>query len=322
MVKLKSLCQACLDNKSWLNWSTRQTTERAFEYFSLAVGNLTIDRISSLHIGALKKWLHQGRSAASVNMYIRAIRAVFNWAVEQELLEYNPFSGVKLFKTPRKHKKRYNNDEFQKVMESCKTTIWRARILVGKTTGMRRGAVLNLTIDDIDFVNGVIHVQPKRETKTTWWWMPKDKERRPVPLIDEVAVLFRELIRCSPNKPYLLLTDRVYRNNMRLKKAGILSDRIRRCPYENFNRDFRRILNRAGVKATFHDLRRTFATEMVNEVNPADLMKLMGLSDMSTLVTYYLVYDESTCRRAGQYASALLKQGVSPESRYPKRKAM
>jgi len=72
-----------------------------------------------------------------------------------------------------------------------RSPVWKARILVAKTAGPRRGEVVNLTLSDIDFAKGRLIVQPKEDTRYTWRWVVKD--RREVPLVDEVAQLLIDI---------------------------------------------------------------------------------------------------------------------------------
>jgi len=151
--------------------------------------------------------------------------------------------------------------------------------------------VLNLTVDDVDFDHGVIHVQPKKDTAYTWAWNVKDKERRMVPLVESLSDLLIRMLEALPaGQPYLTLTPQRYRRLRMLKEAGTLSDRLRVCPDENFTKPFERIVSRAGVKSgTFHDLRRTCITEWLESgLRPHEVMTLAGHSNIDTTMKYYV----------------------------------
>ena len=123
--------------------------------------------------------------------------------------------------------------------------------------------VLNLTANDIDFTNGKIYVQPKQEAQYTWRWPVKDKDRRELPLVEEVAHLLKQIQKELPDdQPYLLLPARTYRHVLKLKSEGRLNDRVRKCPVQNFGRMSKIIFTNAGIEdGTFHDLRSTCITE-------------------------------------------------------------
>jgi integrase len=128
-----------------------------------------------------------------VNTHIKMVRRIFSLAVKRGQLEKNPFDGIPLIKVPQKTVRLLNDNEVQRILNAATDSLWQVRILLAKTAGMHRGEVLNLTVNDVDFDKAKIIVQPKADTKHTWRWVVKDKERRELPLIDEVAELLVQL---------------------------------------------------------------------------------------------------------------------------------
>ena len=139
-------------------------------------------------------------------------------------LENNPFNGFPLMKVPRKAVRLLSQNEIQRLLTAAKDSVWNAKIMLSKTAGLRRGEVLNLTINDIDFDKGKVIVQPKPDTKSTWRWVVKDKERRELPLIESVAQLLADIITGLPEgQPYLFLSAERYEHLLMLKKSGKLN---------------------------------------------------------------------------------------------------
>lgn len=95
-----------------------------------------------------------------------------------------------------------------------------------------------------------------------------------------------------------------------LKRSKRLSDRVRVCPDESFNPEFRRILDSAGVKdATFHDLRRTCITEWLESgLKPHEVMALAGHSDVDTTMKYYVNTRSDLLDKARQASSEILNK--------------
>jgi len=192
--------------------------------------------------------------------------------------------------------------------------LWQARLLLAKTAGLRRGEMLNLTIDDCDFGRGIINIQPKRETAYTWRWVPKGKARRQLPMTKDVSARLIELAReLAADQPYLLITADRYRRVMELKARGRLADRIRRCPDENFAKPFERIRHRAGVSAgTYHDLRRTCITEWLEcGLQPHEVRQLAGHVDIDTTMRYYVTTRESLLDRAREASTGVFDTGCA-----------
>jgi len=88
-----------------------------------------------------------------------------------------PFKGLAKLFIPENEIRIYRPDEFEKPLMVTDCQIWRARILLARTAGLRRSEALNLTAADVDFERGLIHVQPKVDTDHTWAWMPKGREQ-------------------------------------------------------------------------------------------------------------------------------------------------
>jgi integrase len=95
-------------------------------------------------------------------MHIKLSKRIFSLAVKREQLELNPFDGIPLLKVPKKVVRLFSQDEFEKILSAAPSAIWKARILLAKTTGLRKGEVLNLTLKDI--AKGNVVVQPKEDT--------------------------------------------------------------------------------------------------------------------------------------------------------------
>jgi len=88
-----------------------------------------------------------------------------------------------LLKVPQKVVRLLNENEFQRILNTATVPLWKARILLAKTVGLRRGEILNLTVNDVNFDKAKIIVPPKADSKHTWRWVVKDKERREFPVL-------------------------------------------------------------------------------------------------------------------------------------------
>ena len=304
MVKLKTLCEKYLAEHSWLALSTKQVTDRAFRFFVTAAGNMMIDRVDYRACERYKSWLLKtGRAKTSANIYLRSLRPVFGWAILIGLLEpdSNPMNGVKQLKVTQRPIRIFEDYEFARMLRFAPNERWKAILLLARTAGLRRGEVLNVTSGNVR--NGFIFVEPKKDTETTWAWEPKGKEIRKVPLVAEVEGILNQLP-CH----YPCISNRRYERILKLKDAGVLSETVRGCPEQNFRRTFVTIQKKAfgGQVGTFHDLRKTYITQMANSLPDYFVCKLSGHSNVKTMTTYY------TCSRESQYEQArlLAQEGI------------
>ncbi len=181
--------------------------------------------------------------------------------------------------------------------------------MLAKTAGLRRGEILNLTLNDVDFAKGKIVVQPKEDTKYTWQWSVKDKDVRELPLVDKTAQLLIDIQAELPEgQPYLLLPARCYQYLMGLKAKGKLKYELRKCPDDNYSRSWQTIFRKAGIEnGTFHDLRSTCITEWLEKgLMPHEVKELAGHADINTTMNYYVGIRESLIDRAREASSAAL----------------
>jgi len=252
--------------------------------------------------------IDKGLSPASVNTHIKMVKRIFSLAVKRGQLERNPFDAFPLMKVPQKAIRLLSQNEIQRLLTAAKDPVWKAKIMLSKTASLRRGEVLNLTINDVDFDKGKVIVQPKPDTDSTWRWVVKDKERRELPLIESVAQLLADITAgLQEGQPYLFLSAERYEHLLMLKKSGKLIDRVAKCPEANFRRGWKLICKRAAVEGvTFHDLRATCITEWLEKgMMPHEVQRLAGHSSIDTTMNYYVGIRESMIDRARQASSSV-----------------
>lgn len=292
--KLTNLvCEYLQAKQNRMAWSTKQLTERSFKYLIGLIGDIGLEFFTVKHAESFQNHLLDKYSKTTANIYVKTLRPVFRWAMREKWIETDVFN-IPLPKDTTRRMRIYEPSEFQAMLDAA-NLMWRGRILLAKTSGMRRSEVLNINISDIDYDQGVIHIQPKKETRTTWAWEPKGKRSRTVPLTETTANVLMEIQdELPPGQAYLMLTELRCWRVLQMKRKGELPDRIRLCPDENFSTPFRRMIQRARVAhGTFHDLRKTYLTEMAEGGLPIHwLQKLAGHSSHETTMTYYIAIRE------------------------------
>ena len=290
--------------------STAKAAKYCMKYFIAAIGDIYADRVTYKYCERFQQYcVDKGLQPASVNTHIKLVKRIFSLAVKRGQLDQNPFHGVPLMKVPKKAVRIFSKDEFERILAATTSPIWKARILLAKTAGLRRGEVLNLTVSDIDFARGKVFAQPKEDTKYTWRWVVKDKDRRELPLVDQAAQLLIDIQTELPEgQPYLLLPPRCYRYLMGLKVKGELRYEVCKCPDGNFGRSWQMIFRKAGIEdGAFHDLRSTCITEWLEKgLMPHEVKELAGHADIKTTMNYYVGIRESLIDKARDSSSAVL----------------
>jgi len=208
---------------------------------------MPLNNVTSWHVEKFKSQRkEEGKSLSTINRELTVLKRVFNLGIEWKLTSHNPVKGVKFFKIPLGKLRVLSEEEFQRLFNSA-TPHLRPILLIAVSTGMRRGEVLNLKWEDIDFKTGVIFVRDS-----------KSYESRAIPMSENLKEALKELRKNSDNE-YLFCN-------------------LDGTPIESVNRSFHTARKRSGIAyCTFHCLRHTFATRAVMKgVDLATVQELLG----------------------------------------------
>jgi integrase len=313
-MSLIELGQTYLAATMRLETSTRALTAYLFGLLATAVGEMPIERFGPPDAERFQTWLvKHGRAPITANNYIKTVRPAFRWAMRNRLIDSDPFLGLAAFRCQSCPIRVLEPGEFEALLNACPDQLWRARLLLAKTAGLRRGEVMNLTRADVDLRRSILWVQGKPDSANTWRWAVKDKERRELPIIPMLETLMREIAASLPSDdPYLMLDAERYAYVRELKAARKMPDRFRTVPDHGFDPGFRAIAERAGVNdASFHDLRRTCITEWLESgMMPHEVMALAGHADLETTMRYYVATRRTMIDRARTASALKLTQKI------------
>jgi integrase len=292
--------------------STREQKIRLFKEISTL-----FEYVDEFDIDTYRLYLLEtGRKKVSVNGYVKMVRPIFKWAIRQGWIADDPFKYVRNFRVPQQRINVYKPCQIEAMLAVSNdmwraremADIWQARILAAATAGMRRSEVLNLTLDDVNFEDCEITIQPKHDTAETWEYWTKNNKHRKVPLVPMLYnLIVSKIIPSLPaGQQYLCLSEKRHWNLQRQRPLGY---RQRTNPDENFTKPFKRIIERANCllpkidrisNRTFHDLRRTCITQWTQnkELSPQEVKKLAGHADIKTTIDYYAAVRDDVCQRA------------------------
>jgi site-specific recombinase XerD len=224
------------------------------------------------HIGLfIESLLAAGRKPATVNQRYRSIHGFFNWLVDEGEIKRSPMERMKPPKVDESLVPVLQPDELDKLIAAAKTFAPNdfeqkrdeAIIRMFIDTGMRRGELTNLTVDDIDLEQGSIIV---RHTKT--------RRDRSVPMSPDLETTVRR---------YLRARNRHHRGhipNLWIGRRGALSD-------SGIRQVVVRIGKAAEVDVHPHQFRHTFAYDwFMRGGNETQLMTIAGWRDRDMLSRY------------------------------------
>ncbi len=236
---------------------------------------------------------------ATVNKNIRTLKASLSRAVKRGYLRKNPVSGVQQVREYEKEIRVLSTGEVEKLLEACLSEHWEAFISLAVTTGMRRGEMLALRWQDVDFNKGRIWVRNTPDHRT------KSGKNRVLPLTAETSDLMRQLPR---NGPMVFHTS-----------SG-------KPWHNNLQRSFHRIVKRAGIDyCSIHDLRRTFISHLAMAgVNAAVVKELAGHASIQTTQKYYTRILPESLQSAAEklpFGQVIGSRSICTESAHRSKKA-
>lgn len=233
-----------------------------------------------------KKTLREApRKGATVNRYVYLLSAIFSRAIRDEVVDFNPCSRFE--QEPEARRERYlTPSEQSKLMEVLVDDLayLRVPIEVSLGTGVRKHTeLLKLKIENINF-SGLLVFRPANgrdvEVRPNWFLLVDTKGKRPrhrlIPMNAPVRAALQKVI-----------DSRTTGNVFDYKQTGVSASTLRR--------GFEKACERAGIPfgltveggVIWHDLRRTFATELrARQVHEYDIADLLGHTIQSVTGTY------------------------------------
>ena len=216
--------------------------------------------LAHIETEALEAWktkrIRSGISALSVNSERSHLQSAFQTAVLWGMLKDNPFKRVKKLRIDQKAPRYLSNAEIAKTFEYIDAAT-QPFIMLSLCTGMRLGEITNLHWADVDLDRRTIRVTNQGTFRT------KSHKERYIPIHDQLHAILVDLPKTGLTL-WPLKADTLYRRLKRaVCKAGLPDD------------------------ITFHTLRHTFATRLVQLGQPlAHIQTAMGHSTISVTEGY------------------------------------
>jgi len=245
---------AKVNNRAWKRDKDCLKNMKAF------FGNCCLKDITPFQIEKYKAHrLHQGVKPGTVNRELSVLKRVFNLAIDWNMAEENPVRRVKFFQQPEPKERILSEGEERKLISASSEHL-RPIIITALNTGMRLGEILSLKWRQINLRKREIEV-----IKT------KSGRKRVIPIND---VLFEILNGLKREDEFVF----IYRDSR--------TNRPR--PVKSIRHSFTNACRRAEIKGlTFHDLRHTFASRLVEKgIDLITVKELLGHSSVKTTERY------------------------------------
>jgi integrase len=252
-----------------------------------ALGGLALKDIAPFHIQDFYNQLgDDGFSAATIRKTHQIINSALDKALEQQMIRINPAKSVEVPSLEQKPVKAFSREEQATFFEAAKSYSYYEAFIFSVDTGVRKGELLSLTWDDIDFDNGYVSINKTlifvkdRDNKSDNTYILKVQDStktkagvRKVPLTKRCLHMLKELKLKNITKSPLVFPSK---NGTYINPRNLL-----RC--------FETICEKTGLEGfNCHSLRHTFATRCFEKGIPVKIVsRWLGHAKVSHTLDIY-----------------------------------
>lgn len=203
---------------SQLAEASKEIKLRVCNYFLGLFGeDVTVGRVDYAMAEDFRNWLCN-KSRRAANTYIRNFRPFWQWLVKRRIIEANPFELIEDVQIEDYQGAIFQPAEIERMFRMADQH-WQIYILMGML-GLRRGEILSMMKDDIDYAGQCVHIRGKKGGKDHWPWQIKNHQQRIVPLPETIQLpdmiipvhgILSEMMRDLPvNQPYIAVRPKDY----------------------------------------------------------------------------------------------------------------
>lgn len=294
--------------ETWANyWLTSKKHEVSKDRYSTLVSRsaVWIESLKSTQISQIKPFELQTilfsiaaknpytdapMARKTIRGYVQVINAIFDFAMDNRVLDFNPATKLKIPQTapPATQRRALTEEERQRVMEFEHRAKPSAMLMM--LSGLRRGEATALQWNDIDFINNKISVNKSYNFKQKEFKAPKNGKARVVSVPQILIDYLKTLQKVSP----FVLTN---------ARGGMMTEESWKRLYQSYMLDmnieygFGGSINKHAnnvdvpmVISTFtpHELRHTFCTIMFEAgIDAKTAQEQLGHSDIKTTLSIY-----------------------------------
>jgi integrase len=275
-------------------------------YIAPNIGNITLKDLRTAHIKGLYVQLqNQNVGKPTIRKIHKLMHSAINAAIEDGLMARNPVSFAHPPKEAETERKVLTESQASQFLASIARHRLEALLHLALSTGMRRGELLGLQWENLDWIERTINIEKQlsKPPYSSGLFQPlKTKSSRRIVAIGEPTILVlrehyeqQRLMRLRAGNRWIE-NGLIFTNS----KGGPL------CP-SHMTRVFKQLLPAGFPQICFHSLRHTAATIMINNNLPVTpVSKQLGHARKSTTYDMYVHSTDKLQREAAELLDSLI----------------
>ena len=305
-LSLKTLCNLYLDHQESrvtigeIKW--RQVNDQTIllrDFVKYMGSNRCISDISAVDLQNYRtKLIRAGKAPNTINNRIAAIKAVYHWAIDNQIVETVPnLKAIKKITSQRNERPTFTFEQIQRLLDYADTQM-KAMILLGLNCGFGCTDCAELKWENIDLANSRV-IFPRGKTGI----------RRNLKLWNETI----QALQCVPKIGELVFYT-VKGNSWVRAIRSIDKNGHDKCTKEDaVSKQFSKLLKKAGITTEkgvgFYTLRRTAATLAARSGDPFAVQRLLGHADLKMASVYVQDVSEQTDRVINNVRNLIIQGG-------------
>ncbi|MFC1764560.1 tyrosine-type recombinase/integrase [Planctomycetota bacterium] len=304
-LSLKMLCNLYLDHQKSRTTigevKPRHVSDQTFilRGFVKFVGpNRLVSAVTTIDLQNYRtKLIKATRTPNTINNHISTIKALYNWALENEIMDNVPnLKAVKKIANPRNDKPTFTLQQTQKLLQNASTQM-KAMIWLGLNCGFGCTDCSQLKWKNLDLQNSRVDF-PRGKTGID----------RNLPLWPETVQALAKTPKQGDLVFYTQRGNPWVRTIRSVKEDG--TDKY--VKDDAISKEFSKTIQKAGIQTEkgvgFYTLRRTAATWTARSGDPFAVQKLLGHADLKMATTYVQDVSEQTDRAINNTRKFLIQK--------------
>jgi len=252
-------------SKELHNKTNNQSKSKYESQLKPYIGHKDLYTITKNDILKIQTEMAKTKAPKTVNLYIQFIRAIFYYAIEEELYTgQNPAKGIKEQKVDNRRERFLTTDEVKLLLKAVKNAHQLYLFtLLSLSTGSRSGGILNITKKDVELSNSVLNIKDSKNNSTYTGFFNGELQ----------VILANEIQSLNKNDPIITLPPRTLRRQMKKVLDTLFNEGLEKDDRKN--------------RVVIHTLRHTFASQLAINGTPIfTIQKLLNHRDIKQTMRY------------------------------------